>query len=224
MPLSVYRFVHAQHHAHLGQPDDLELWPFVVPGTPRWVRLLCAAAELLAGFFYTPIVFARAVIAGRHQLPSGQAARIVAEYGLCVLTWAAILTVTAAYDGWQALLVGYFVPITIAGNLQSLRKFTEHMGLCGDTVLSTTRTVVDPRWFGRLLSTSMLHIDYHGTHHRYAKVPHYHLPSATPLVYKPGNAAVPIYNSYASAMFDMLGTLADPRVGRQWLAAKAESP
>ena len=142
----------------------------------------------------------------------------IAEYAICGLLWGTLFGLAAIYDGWQVLLIGYFVPVVIAGNLQSLRKFTEHMGLCGDTILSTTRTVVDRRWFGRLMSDSMLHIDYHGTHHRYAKVPHYNLPAATPLVYKPGQPAVPIFSSYSSAMLDMLWTLHDPRVGRQWLA------
>ena len=26
----------------------------------------------------------------------------------------------------------------------------------------------------------MLYNDYHGTHHRYARIPYYHLPEATP--------------------------------------------
>jgi hypothetical protein len=108
-------------------------------------------------------------------------------------------------------------PSIIAGNLQSLRKFTEHLGLLGDTILTTTRTVVDEKIVGRLMSESMLHIDYHGTHHRYAKLPYYNLPAATEFVYEGSSARVPIFPNYVSAMLDMARSLSNPRVGAQWL-------
>jgi fatty acid desaturase len=216
VPLSVYRYVHAQHHAYLGSPRDLELWPFADPGASRGLRLACAAAELTLGFFYTPVVFAHGVLASA-QLPPGQARRIVVEYGICLVFWTALLTWVSVAGFWPELAVGYFVPAALAGNLQSLRKFTEHMGLFGDGILTITRTVVDRRWLGRMMSDSMLHIDYHGTHHRYARLPYYHLPEATPYVYRPGTSALPLFPSYLAAMRDMLSGLADPRVGRQWL-------
>ena len=101
----------------------------------------------------------------------------------------------------------------IAGNLQSIRKFTEHVGLLGDTILTNTRTVVDKSLVGEAMSQSMLRIDYHGTHHRYAKVPYYHLPEATPYVYDGRDAHVPIFPSYRAAMWDMFKSLGNPRVG-----------
>jgi fatty acid desaturase len=217
VPLSVYRFVHAQHHAHLGSTRDLEMWPFVCPGTSRFWRLLAATAELTIGFFYTPVVFLHGVLTAQ-RLPKRQARRMLGEYLFALAIWTVIFTLAQIYGWWEALIVGYFVPATIAGNLQSLRKFTEHMGLLGDSILTVTRTVVDERWFGRLMSDSMLHIDYHATHHRYAKVPHYNLPAATPYVYAEPGPAIPIYPTYTSAMLDMLRGLGDPRVGHQWVA------
>jgi len=123
-------------------------------------------------------------------------------------------------------LIGYMAPSIIAGNLQSLRKFTEHLGLLGDTILTTTRTVVDEKIVGRLMSESMLHIDYHGTHHRYAKLPYYNLPAATEFVYEGNTARVPIFPNYLSAMLDMARSLSNPRVGAQWLKAwhEGEAP
>src|SRR6185503_12721365 len=61
-PLSAYRWVHNQHHIHLGTQRDCELWPFVDPNVKRWRRLLTVVAELLFGFFYTPIIFLRGVL------------------------------------------------------------------------------------------------------------------------------------------------------------------
>jgi fatty acid desaturase len=169
------------------------------------------------GFFYTPFLFLRGVLVARN-LPVAQKRRIVAEYAFCAVAWVIVLSLLQIYGAWEAFAVGYLAQALIAGNLQSLRKFTEHVGLLGDTLLTKTRTVVDERLWGRLLSETMLHIDYHGTHHRFAKVPFYHLPMMTPHVYDGGTAHVPIFPSYASAMGDMFRSLGNPRVGAQWLA------
>lgn len=217
VPLSVYRFVHGQHHAYIGTPNDLELWPFVNTDVPRWKRILAAIGELVFGFFYTPIVFFHGVITAR-RIPPAQVRRIVQEYVLCFVAWGALCVLLTVMGWWKPFFIGYFVQALIAGNLQSIRKFTEHVGLFGDSILTNTRTVVDPSLVGHSLSLSMLHIDYHGTHHRFAKVPYYNLPEATPHVYDGREAAVPIFTSYWSAMWDMARSLGNPRVGKQWLA------
>ncbi|HEX4148676.1 MAG TPA: fatty acid desaturase, partial [Pirellulales bacterium] len=217
VPLSAYRWVHAQHHAQLGTQHDLELWPFVDPRAPRWLRLAATAAELLLGFFYTPLVFLRGVLRAT-GLPIAQQARIVAEYSFCAAVWGGLLWVIARQQAWTLLAVGYLVPASLAAAAQTLRKFTEHMGLLDEGVLSTTRTVVDQRPLGQALSRSLLHIDHHGTHHRYAKIPYYNLPAATPLVYASAAERSVIFSSYLQALLDMLPTLANPRIGRQWLA------
>jgi fatty acid desaturase len=219
IPLSVYRLAHWQHHAYLASEKDPELWPFNKPGTPRWLRVLAAVAEIVLGFVYTPLLFLRAVWIARDISPR-QRVRIGVEYGLCVALWATVLSVVWLNDWWEAFLVGYGVQMVLTGALQTINKYTEHLGLLGDTALTSTRTVVDEQHPGRALSRSMLNIDYHGTHHRYAKVPFYHLPAATPIVYGDGDPAEPIYSTYAAAMWDTLKCLGDPKVGRQWLAAE----
>ena len=47
-PLSAYRWVHNQHHIHLGTPRDAELWPFVDPTAKRWRRVLTALPKYRA--------------------------------------------------------------------------------------------------------------------------------------------------------------------------------
>lgn len=221
VPLSVYRFVHGQHHAYIGTEHDLELWPFVNPEVSRGKRIAAAIGELVFGFFYTPIVFLHGVLAAR-RIPLAQLRRIQWEYAVCLVNWSLVLATIAYFDWWQPFFIGYVVQALLAGNLQSLRKFTEHLGLLGDSILTTTRTVVDPTLFGDGLSRSMLRIDYHGTHHRYAKVPYYHLPAATPYVYDGRVECVPIFPTYWAAMCDMFRTLGNPRVGVQWRRGEIE--
>jgi fatty acid desaturase len=219
-PLSAYRWVHNQHLLHLGTSRDTELWPFVDPRTPRWKRLLAAAGELLFGYFYTPVIFLRGVLVAK-GMPRAKARRLVHEYALCVGLWAAVAIAVIDFGVMEEFVVGYLIPALLAGNLQSLRKFTEHMGLLGHDVASTTRTVIDTSLPGRLLSASMLHIDLHGPHHRHAKIPHHRLPEATPITCEEemrDPASANVFASYFSAIWAMVRTLADPRIGVQWLA------
>lgn len=221
LPLSAYRYVHGQHHAYVCSAHDLELWPFTNPRVPRWVRRLAAAAELLLGLIWTPILFLHGVIVGKN-LPQRQRIRIWTEYAVNVVFWSSALMIIHFQGWWTEFLVGWLVPFAIVANLQSLRKFTEHMGVLDSTPLGGSRTVIDNRLLGRALSSSLLHIDYHGTHHRYGKIPYYNLPAATPVVYGRAVAASPppVFSSYWAAMCDMFSTLGDPRVGSQWLKTK----
>lgn len=222
-PLSIFRYVHHTHHAYLGTPRDTELWPYVLPGTPRPWRILAALGELLVGFFYTPIVFLHGYLVA-DRMPSAISRRIAWEYAICIAWWTVLLTTIRHLGVWEYFLVGYLVPTIIAGNLQSLRKFTEHMGMLGDDVPTMTRTVVDRRIVGDALSRSMMRIDYHGVHHRYARIPQYNLPRATEHVYLPEEIQRTVFPSYLSAMLDMFGTLRDPRVGAQWRGARVHHP
>lgn len=215
IPLSVYRLAHWQHHAYLATPRDAELWPFTMVGTPRWLRVLAAFAEILFGFVYTPLLYLRAALKAPSIPPKIQR-RIWIEYGLSLLVWGAIFGMVAANGWWEGFAVGYLVQMVITGALQTINKYTEHLGLLGDTALTSSRTVVDRGQPGRALSLSMLNIDYHGTHHSYAKVPFYFLPEATPYIYTGEEPAEPIYATYWSAMWDMIKCLGDPKIGRQW--------
>lgn len=221
IPLSAYRYIHNMHHLYLGTERDVELWPFVYPRVSRGFRLLAAACELGLGLFHTPLVFLHGLWVCPPKATS-IARRIKLEYVLCVTYWCASLALISYFGLWEVFLVGYFIPALIAGNLQSLRKFIEHMGMLGDDVPGLTRTIVAPDLLGRLLSHTMLHIEVHGIHHRYAKIPHFRLKEAVPHVYDAHEQETAIKPSYWSALLEMLPTLRDPRIGKQWLQAAAE--
>ena len=219
-PLSAYRWVHNQHHIHLGTPRDPELWPFVDPQATRWRRLLAAAAELLIGFFYTPIIFLRGVLVAQ-RMPRATVRRLKMEYNICFALWAAVLSAVIAFGVEKEFIVGYLIPAMLAGNLQSLRKFTEHLGLLGHDVPSTTRTVDRCQPAGRLLSC----VD---AAHRLARAAPFTCENS-PLPPAGGDTncvragafdpiSANIFPSYMAAILDMVWRLPDPRVGAQWLA------
>jgi fatty acid desaturase len=217
VPLSVYRHAHWQHHRHLAERVDPELWPFVIPGAPRWSRMTAAVLELSIGFIYTPLLFVRSVIVGWRSLPLHRRVVILAESVCLVCFWSATLALIASKHWWPPFLVCYVAPALVAGAAQTVNKYVQHMGLFGDSDLSSTRTVADPRRFGQALSSSMLHVVHHGTHHRYAQIPFYKLPAATAYVYDATDPNEPVFSSYWDAMMDMIPVLRDPRIGRQWL-------
>lgn len=215
IPLSVYRYAHARHHAYLGTQRDPELWPFNAPHVPRILRVLAAFFEIVLGFLYSPMLFFRSVAVGD---PSARERKLIVRgYVVCAIIWTATLVLVYDFDLWKLLLVTAIVPMAISGMLQTLNKFTQHIGLHGRTVLGLTRTVVDEHPAAELVSSTMFYNDYHGTHHRYAKIPYYNLPEATPLTLATASESCPVYSNLAVAFIAMLPYLADPKVGPQWI-------
>jgi fatty acid desaturase len=115
-PLSAYRWVHNQHHLHLGTLRDTELWPFVDPQTPRWKRRLAAAGELLFGFFYTPVIFLRGVLVAR-RMPRAKSRRLVHEYALAAALWTGVVIAVIRFGVMEEFAVGYQIPALLSGNL-----------------------------------------------------------------------------------------------------------
>ena len=109
----------------------------------------------------------------------------------------------------------------MAANLQSWRKYIEHVGMTGDTVNGSTRSIVAKSWFGRLLAFSLLHEPFHGVHHQRAGLPHSVLPQYVEKLQpkKPGERTP--YPSYRDALPDLLRSLVNPRVGPQWHAVES---
>ena len=81
----------------------------------------------------------------------------------------AIFTVT---DTWHGYLRAWLIPSCVAGIYQSIRKFTEHLGMASYDPMVGTRTVVGQNWFTRMCTYLNFDIFVHGPHHRHPLVPH----------------------------------------------------
>jgi fatty acid desaturase len=217
LPFSLYRVVHQMHHIHLATEKDTELWPFVLTKAPRWARRLAAFLELTVGLFYSPFIFLRVFVHPRTLVRNRRVRRrIWLELALSFVVWGGVLAAVAFWGGWKYLLWLYLVPAMIAANLQTWRKYVEHLGLTGNTVNSSTRSIVPRSWLGHLFAYTLLHEPYHGVHHENAALPHRWLPQFTAILTpkEPGELAP--FISYRQALPDLIRSLGDPRVGAQW--------
>jgi len=217
MSFSLYRAAHQSHHAHFATERDEELWPFVLTTTPRWARLLAAFLELTCGLFFTPFLFLRAFLRKGSPIRSRKVrGRIWTELLLMLVVWAAIISAVAYFDVWTYFLWMYLLPSFVTGNLQSWRKYIEHVGLTGSTVNSATRSIVAQGWLGRVCAFTLLHEPFHGLHHLHVGLPHAELPGLAPELVPKGADEIHPFPSYRRACLHLLRSLADPRVGAQW--------
>jgi len=222
MSFSLYRAAHQSHHAHLATVRDEELWPFVITKMPRWRRIMAAFLELNAGVFYTPFLFLRTFWrAGSPIRNKRLRRRILAELALMVFVWSSLVWVVALLGVWKYFLWMYVVPAYLGGNLQSWRKYIEHMGLTGSTVNSSTRSIVSEGLIGRFVSFTLLHEPYHGVHHRDSGLPHAELPAHASELEPRNLGETPPFLSYRHALLHLFRNLADPRVGAQWRTASS---
>ncbi len=109
----------------------------------------------------------------------------------------------------------YLIPAIVAANLQSWRKYIEHVGLTGSTVRSATRSIVAADWIGKLVSFTLLHEPFDGVHHLRGGLSHAEVPLyAAALKPEVPEEHAP-YPSYSRALIDLICGLAGPRVGAQ---------
>jgi fatty acid desaturase len=217
MSFSLYRVVHQWHHAHLTTERDEEFWPFVDPGKPLWARRLAAFLELSFGMIYTPLLFLRIFLRQGAPIRSRKVRRrIWSELLLAVLVWSAVIAAISYWQVWRYFVWMYLAPAFVAGNLQSWRKYVEHMGLTGGTVNSTTRSIMAQGWSGKLMAWSLLHEPFHGVHHQNVGIPHPELPFRAEMLLPMTAEELPPFPSYFHAVMDMLRSLANPRIGSQW--------
>jgi len=217
MSFSLYRVVHQTHHAYLATERDYEFWPLSQTHTPKWKRRLAAFFELNFGLFYSPFVFLRAFLCSPSPVRSKRVRRrIWAELALTVVTWTLILWAIAAFGLWRYFIWMYLVPALLAANLQSWRKYIEHVGMTGDTVNGSTRSIVAKSCLGRLVAFTLLHEPFHGVHHQRAGLPHSVLPQHVEKLQPKKQGERPPYTSYRYALIELVRCLADPRVGPQW--------
>ncbi|MCA9300794.1 MAG: fatty acid desaturase, partial [Phycisphaerales bacterium] len=221
IPLNVYRYVHARHHAHLGRERDPEFWPYNLPCSSRALRLVYAWLELTLGWIVTPLLYSVRTARSWSLVPRPRRRWILLEWAMLLIGWPVMLVMLASRGWLDEFTIGFLIPALGAGSMQTIRKFTEHLGMHGDTIMTMTRTVEYRGWIGRALSRSQRHVDHHGTHHRYARIPFHDLPEATRLVH--GNEH-PTFRTHLGAFRDMLPHLLDPRVGPQWRASDGSCP
>lgn len=217
LPFTLYRVVHQTHHAHLATERDQEMWPLVQPATPRWGRIIAAFLELNAALVFSPLIFLRAFLRPGSQIRSPRVRRrIWAELALTAVVWAGILWAVDQWGVWKYFLWLYLVPAFIAANLQSWRKYIEHVGLLGSTVNGSTRSIVAQTLVGKLVAFTLLHEPFHGVHHQRAGLPHAELPlHVSDLLPKAPGEHGP-FLSYRQALADLTRSLANPRAGAQW--------
>jgi fatty acid desaturase len=219
---NLYRAAHQLHHAHLASQKDEELWPFDVPGTPRWLRVLCAVLELTVGMFYTPFLFIRTFFRKNTPIRNKKLRRrIWAEFILIPVVWSGILGLVTVTGTWKYFLWLYFVPAFIAANMQSWRKYIEHVGLTGSTVNGSTRSIIANGPLGKFVALSLLHEPFHGVHHWRSGIPHAELPLFVSELEPKSPDEVGPFPSYWHAFKHLFRKLADPRVGSQWLATSS---
>ena len=225
LSFTLYRVAHQTHHSHLATERDVELWPFVKTDSPRWFRRLIAAVELNAGLLFTSFLFWRLFFAKNSIVRSRKVRRrIWAEFFLMVGWWAVMLWAVNHWNGWTYFLWLFLVPGLIAGNLQSWRKYIEHVGLSGHSAKSATRSIVADSWSGRLLSLTLLHEPLHGVHHLKTGLPHSDYEQHTLLLQPEAEGDLPVFPNYRSAVKHLLQNLSDPKVGSHWPVSSNTSP
>ena len=217
MSFTLYRVAHQTHHSHLATERDVELWPFVIVGSPRWQRRLVAFIELNAGLLYTPWLFLR-IFVQRDSIVRNRKVRrrIWIEFAVIAMVWAAILTAVARFHVWDYFCWIILGPGVLAGNFQSWRKYIEHVGLSGHTARSATRSIIAKTWSGRLLSLTLLHEPFHGIHHIKMALSHDQLPLHAALLEPEDHGDVAPFPNYRTAVLHLLRQLSDPKSGSHW--------
>lgn len=224
MSFTLYRAAHQKHHSHLATERDVELWPFVIVGTPRWSRRLAAFTELNAGILFTPFLFLRIFLHKESFIKNKRVRRrIWMEFGLMAVVWTTIFATVSYFHIWGFYFWVFLLPGIIAGNLQSWRKYIEHVGLSGHTARSATRSIMADTWSGKLLSLTLLHEPLHGIHHIKMALPHEELPCHAGLLEPEDDGDVAPFPNYRSAVMHLLRNLSDPKSGSHWPDEKSKS-
>lgn len=217
MSFSLYRAAHQSHHAYLASERDEELWPFVHPRMPRWARVIAAVLELTMGFFFTPLLFLRTFLRKDSPIRNRKLRRrIWIEFGALAAVWTVVLTADAILGAWKYFFWMYLIPAWLAANMQSLRKYVEHVGLTGATVNGSTRSIIAEGWHAKFITFTLLHEPYHGVHHLRSGLPHPELPLHAAALEPSAPEERPPFRSYRAALHDLFINLRDPRVGAQW--------
>ncbi len=220
---TLYRVTHQTHHMHLATEKDVELWPFVDTNKPRWARRLAAFIELNFGLFFTPFLFWRVFFKRDSPIRNKRVRRkIWLEGAATVVVWTIVVASVAHFGLWKYFWWCYFIPSFIAGNLQSWRKYIEHIGLEGNTPKSATRSIVADTVPGKVVSLTLLHEPLHGIHHVKSSIPHGDLPQHVDRLTPEDDGDIRLFPHYRAALIHLISKLRDPQVGGQWKQGEAK--
>lgn len=164
--LTVYRNLHARHHAWLGDPQrDPDLLPSIAHEGDEWHHVYM---RYLVGF---PIL--RGSLAG--HLIGGKLTRC---QRLWILAWwvAVMFCLAEANLRFAALFVSLWLGarITVFHAITTFREMTDHYGLKPGGIFSFTREIPGHGLLSALVHPH--HNGYHLTHHLFPMVPYHQLP------------------------------------------------
>lgn len=205
VPYTCYRESHIRHHAYLNKPYDWELWPYASPHCSLAFRRAFAWFELFLSTIGGAIVYGRIYFHKDSPVKNPAIRRAIRnEYLAIVLVWGTAFSLVQYFHVWAEFVRVWMVPMLIAGVMQSIRKFTEHLGLSSFDPLLGTRTVLGGNWITRLSTFVNFDIFIHGPHHRHPRVAHNQLGrkmddymAASP------ETKFPVYSSYLQAAWSM---------------------
>ncbi len=226
IPYTVYRETHIRHHAYLNTPSDWELWPYSDPKRTRRFRRAFAIFDLLIGAYTIAFVYGRIFWHRDSPIRSRQLRQTIAlEYLGSAVLWGGLpFYFQYRYGDWaSAMIAPIFVPLLLSGFFQTLRKFTEHLGMKSYDPLQGTRTVIGGNPVTRLLSHLNFNIFVHGPHHRHPRLTHGELEQKmNDYRVEHPDSTYPVYATYFAAFREMLPfLLKNPGVG---MNAGAEAP
>lgn len=203
-PATAYRETHVRHHAYLNRPVDWELWPYSDPSCSRGFRRLFAWFDILAGFATSPLIYGRIYWSRQSPLPPQARRQITLEYVASVVFWGAVFAGVTYYGQWWNFARAVALPWWIAGVMQTMRKFTEHLGMSSFDPLEGTRTVHGGNFITRICSYLNSDIFVHGPHHRSPMVTADELDTFATELRTQQERKLPFYRTYAAATWAML--------------------
>lgn len=216
VPFHAYRESHIRHHAYLNKPTDWELWPYSDPNASLWFRRLYCWLEIPFGIVTSPYVYARLYFHKDSPLKDQDVRRRIRnEYIAMALVWSLILAIVAYGSFWREFAIAWVIPHAIAGFFQTIRKFTEHLGMSSYDPLLGTRTVIGSGFITRLCTYLNFDIFVHGPHHRHPRYRHEKLCERMSQ-YQTENPEFdyPVFRTYLHAVADVLHAMVfNPGVG-----------
>lgn len=228
IPFSTFRATHRMHHAYMNTPKDYELWPYSNPNASLGFRRAFVWLDLFFGVFTAPFIYGRISFTKTARLTPAEKKWIPREYAFMALFWTSVIIAVGLlihYGYYQPELSHTFLllPLIISPMINTLRKFTEHVGMESTDPVQGTRTVCGKHWLTTACSYFLFDISVHGPHHRYPKVRGGNLKSKLKEMQQKDPARdIPVFSSYYQALMHTLPLLwTNPAVGTEKWPDKA---